>query len=278
VEGGERVTASPAPAPSDSGRPAFAGTSTSSAARFVLPKARWAVVLFPGSNCDMDCVHALRDVLKQDVETVWHTQAVPDHRQCIVLPGGFSYGDYLRTGILAARSRVMDSVREHAERGTLVLGICNGFQVLCESGLLPGVLMKNTSLRFRCREAHLRVERADRPFTRGTLRQGQTIRLPIAHGFGNYYASPDQLREMEAKGQVLFRYANARGEVNDASNPNGSLGNIAGITNSRGNVLGLMPHPERACEALLGGIDGKRLFESMAMTVAVANAAYKPAS
>ena len=221
----------------------------------------WAVLVFPGSNCEKDCVHALRDVLGAEVVEVWHKDPVPAEARCIVIPGGFSYGDYLRAGALAAKSPVMDSVREHAARGTLVLGICNGFQVLVEAGLLPGALLKNTGRRFRCLDWPLRVARSDSPFTRGELEPGQVIRLPIAHGYGNYYAAPAD-REA-ARAQALLEYCDADGHTGEGSNPNGSMMNIAGLTNKAGNVLGMMPHPERACEALLGETDGLRILRAM---------------
>lgn len=224
----------------------------------------WAVVIFPGSNCDADCVHAIGTVLRHRVTRVWHTETIPADVDCVVIPGGFSYGDYLRAGALAARSGVMASVRTHAEAGKPVIGICNGFQVLVESGLLPGVLIKNDRLRFRCHDVHLRVEHSDTPFTRGSLGSGQVIRLPIAHGYGNYYLPPDQLAEVENNQQVLLRYCNTRGMIHPDANPNGSIGSIAGVLNRQRNVLGLMPHPERACEALLGGTDGRFIFAAMA--------------
>lgn len=221
----------------------------------------WAVVVFPGSNCDQDCVHALRDVLGARVVEVWHKDSVPADAECIVIPGGFSYGDYLRAGALASMSPVMDSVRAAAARGALVLGICNGFQVLVESGLLPGVLMRNAGLRFRCRDAHLRVERADTPFTAGAFEPGEVIRLPIAHGFGNYYLPPGS--EALAERQGVLAYCDEDGGKSPGANPNGSFADIAGIANEAGNVLGMMPHPERACETLLGGTDGLRLLRAM---------------
>jgi phosphoribosylformylglycinamidine synthase len=223
--------------------------------------ARWAVVIFPGSNCDRDFVRALRDVLRVEVIEVWHKDSVPEAIDCIAIPGGFSYGDYLRAGALAAMSPVMASVRAHAERGTLVIGVCNGFQVLCEAGLLPGVLTKNDTLRFRCHDVYLRNELVGGPFAGGELPQGEVIRLPIAHGFGNYYVPPGQRAAIER--QVAFRYCDPLGEVSRRANPNGSVDNIAGVTNAAGNVLGMMPHPERAVEALLGGTDGLRILKAM---------------
>ncbi len=223
--------------------------------------ARWAVIVFPGSNCEKDCVNAMRDVIKADVIEVWHKDPVPDDIDCIIIPGGFSYGDYMRAGALAAMSPVMASVKQHAERGTLILGICNGFQILLECGLLPGALIKNTSMRFRCLDWNLRVEKNDTVFTRGFLKQGDVISLPIAHGYGNYFIPADQADSVQD--QVLFRYCDAEGNVSDATNPNGSVRNIAGIMNKAGNVLGMMPHPERAVEALLGGTDGIGILSAM---------------
>ncbi len=223
--------------------------------------ARWAVVVFPGSNCEQDFVTAVRDVLGREVVEVWHKDEVPEDVDCIAIPGGFSYGDYLRAGSLAAMSPVMQSVKAHAERGTLIIGVCNGFQVLCEAGLLPGALMKNTSLRFRCIDVFLRAEREDSPFTAGFLKKGDVIRIPIAHGYGNYYAPAGQIGAAEK--QALFTYCGADGRVEDSTNPNGSVMNIAGVTNERGNVLGMMPHPERAVEALIGGTDGLNILKAM---------------
>jgi phosphoribosylformylglycinamidine synthase len=228
-----------------------------------LPRRKWAVVVFPGSNCDRDAIKALRDVLYQEVTAVWHTDTIPADTDCIVVPGGFSYGDYLRAGALASRSPVMQSVVRKAGDGVPVIGVCNGFQVLVEAGLLPGVLMKNKSLRFRCMNVHLRTERANTPFTKGTLDKGQVIELPIAHGYGNYFAPAPLLAELEAHNQVLFRYCAPDGSTPDEANPNGSCDHIAGITNRDGNVLGMMPHPERACDALLGGTDGQTIFRAM---------------
>lgn len=220
------------------------------------------VVVFPGSNCDHDVYHVLGHVLDQEVVFLWHGEE--DLRGCdlVVLPGGFSYGDYLRGGALAAVSPVMAAVRRHAEAGGLVLGICNGFQILLETGLLPGAMRRNDGLRFICRDVFLRVERDDLPFTRG-YRSGQVVRLPIAHSEGNYEDSSAALEELEAGGRVVFRYVSPAGELDAAWNPNGSAHAIAGIVNQRGNVLGMMPHPERAAEQILGNIDGLDLFAAM---------------
>jgi phosphoribosylformylglycinamidine synthase len=223
---------------------------------------RFAVLEFPGSNCDHDCVHVLGTVLRQKVDLVWHEKsALPPGTDCVVVPGGFSYGDYLRCGAVARFSPVMKAVFAHAQRGGLVWGICNGFQILAESHLVPGALLRNKDLRFLCQDVHLRVERTDSPFT-GSARWGQVLRLPIAHGEGNYFCSPDALKGLEDRRQIVFRYCEPDGSLSAASNPNGSLDSIAGVINEAGNVLGLMPHPERVSEAALGGTDGLVLFES----------------
>ena len=223
---------------------------------------RFGVVVFPGTNCDFDTHYVLGEVLGQPVRYVWHQEEDLGDLEAVVLPGGFSYGDYLRTGAIARFSPVMAAVSRFAAGGGLVLGICNGFQILCEAGLLPGALRRNRSLKFQCQPTRLRVERDDLPFTAG-LRRGEVLAIPINHGEGNFYADPATLEEMEQAGQIVFRYATPAGEVTDAANPNGSVGNIAGICNREGNVLGLMPHPERASEAALGSEDGRRLFWAM---------------
>ncbi|HEY8468893.1 MAG TPA: phosphoribosylformylglycinamidine synthase subunit PurQ [Longimicrobiales bacterium] len=223
---------------------------------------RVAVVTFPGSNCDHDCYRAAKDVLGAHAYFVWHRERDLREPDIVILPGGFSYGDYLRAGAIARFSPVMDAVRRFAENGGLVLGTCNGFQVLCEAGLLPGALVRNASLRFIGRWVRLRVENADTPFTTA-YREGQVLRIPIAHGEGNYVADPATLERLEAERRVVFRYCDAEGRVTDEANPNGSLNGIAGIVNEAGNVLGVMPHPERAVEALLGSTDGVGVFESM---------------
>jgi len=219
---------------------------------------RFAVVQFPGSNCDQDCVHALRG-LGQEARLVWHqeTQLEPD--EGVILPGGFSYGDYLRCGAIARFSPIMQSVKAAAERGQVVVGICNGFQILCEAGLLPGALTRNEGLHFRCEPIHLRVETPASRFTSGYV-TGQVLRIPIAHGEGCYRAEPKVLEKMEARQQILLRYCDAEGRVTAEANPNGSSHNIAGIRNRAGNVLGMMPHPERACEPEMGGLDGKGIL------------------
>ena len=219
------------------------------------------VVVFPGSNCDHDAYHVLKHVLDQDTTFLWHQDDSLQGCDLVVLPGGFSYGDYLRAGAMAALSPVMGAVQRHAEAGGLVLGICNGFQVLLEAGLLPGAMRRNASLRFQCKDVHLKVERTDLPFT-NKLRAGQVLRMPIAHAEGNYEDAPEKLDALEAAGQVVFRYCTADGEVTPEANPNGAARNIAGICNAQGNVLGLMPHPERCSEEILGNTDGLALFAS----------------
>lgn len=231
---------------------------------------RFGVIVFPGSNCDSDCYFALRDVLGVKTEYVWHQETSLSGLDAVVLPGGFSYGDYLRAGAIARFAPVMQAVEAFARDGGLVIGICNGFQILCEAGLLPGALVRNASLRFRCETVPVRVERTDTPFTLG-CRPHEVLRLPIAHGEGRYYAPPDLLEKIEGNGQVVFRYATPEGEVTPAANPNGSRNNIAGIVNERGNVLGMMPHPERVVEELLGGTGGRKIFESMVAALAAAS-------
>ena len=219
---------------------------------------RFAVVQFPGSNCDQDCVHALR-VLGQEARLVWHQESRIDPDEGVILPGGFSYGDYLRCGAIARFSPIMKSVKAAAERGQVVVGICNGFQILCEAGLLPGALTRNEGLHFRCEPAYLRVETPASRFTAGYV-TGQVLRIPIAHGEGCYRAEPKILEELEARQQILFRYCDAQGRVTPEANPNGSSLNIAGIRNRNGNVLGMMPHPERSCEPEMGGTDGRGIL------------------
>ena len=219
---------------------------------------RFAVVQFPGSNCDQDCVHALRG-LGQEVRLVWHQESHLDPDEGIILPGGFSYGDYLRCGAIARFSPIMQAVKVAAERGQVVVGICNGFQILCEAGLLPGALTRNEGLHFRCEPADLRVETPASRFTAAYV-TGQMLRIPIAHGEGCYRADPEILEELEARQQILFRYCDPQGRVTPEANPNGSSLNIAGICNRSGNVLGMMPHPERACELEMGGLDGKGIL------------------
>jgi phosphoribosylformylglycinamidine synthase len=221
----------------------------------------WGIVVFPGTWSDRDCMHALTTVLGESTRFVDHRADDLSDFDAVILPGGFSYGDYLRCGAVARFAPVMDAVIRFADRGGLVLGICNGFQILQEARLLPGALLRNASCEFRCEWVHLRVERADSAFTR-ECRPGQVLRMPISHGEGSFYAEPETIRSLDRRGQIVFRYCAEDGRVTAGANPNGSLQNIAGIVNERGNVLGMMPHPERACEALLGGADGLSVFRS----------------
>jgi phosphoribosylformylglycinamidine synthase len=223
---------------------------------------RFAVIVFPGTWSDGDCHYVFTDILGQPADYVWHRQSDLSQYDCVVLPGGFSYGDYLRTGAIARFSPVMEAVVRHAEAGKPVIGICNGFQILCEAGLLPGALIRNESLQYRCLWVNLRVENADTTFS-SACRPGQVLAIPISHGEGRYYADAETLARLEAERRVVFRYCDATGEATAAANPNGSTDNIAGIINERGNVLGMMPHPERACEALLGGEDGLYIWRSI---------------
>ena len=218
------------------------------------------VIQFPGSNCDMDAFHVVSSVVGQPSSLVWHTETALPPTDLVILPGGFSYGDHLRSGAIAARSPVMLEVKKHAQRGGLVLGICNGFQVLTESGLLEGALLRNENLHFLCKDVNLRLENSQTAFS-SAYSKGQILRIPIAHGEGNFYADPETLSKLESENRVVFRYV---GAVQDAEgNPNGSLNDIAGIVNRGGNVLGLMPHPERASEEILGSSDGRGVFESL---------------
>ena len=226
---------------------------------------KFAVVVFPGSNCELDTHHVVTRVFDQECDYVWHKtpgKETLDRYDCVVLPGGFAHGDYLRVAAMAAVSPVMEAVGAYAERGGLVLGICNGFQVLLEAHLLPGAVLRNRSLEHRAQWVHMRVENERTPFTRGYER-GQVVTYPISHGDGSYFADAEIVASLEASGQVVFRYCDVHGQVTEAANPNGSVNGIAGIRNRRGNVLGLMPHPERACESILGGEDGRGLFESL---------------
>jgi phosphoribosylformylglycinamidine synthase len=220
-----------------------------------------AVLQFPGSNCDQDCVHAVR-TLGHTADFLWHKEESLGAADAVIIPGGFSYGDYLRCGAIARFSPVMQAVRRFAAEGGLVLGICNGFQILCEAGLLPGALIRNRSLQFRCEPVFLKTSNRDTPFTR-RIPEGRILRVPIAHGEGCYYTAPETLEALEREGRILWRYCDARGEVTEEANPNGSLHNIAGICNAAGNVAGMMPHPERASEAILGHEDGRFILESM---------------
>ena len=222
----------------------------------------FAVIVFPGSNCDHDAYHAARHVLGQDAHFVWHKDESLGGADVVILPGGFSHGDYLRTGAIARFSPVMQAVSAFASTGGPVLGICNGFQVLLECGLLPGAMLRNRDVRFHCEHVGVRVEQTDTPFTT-RCRPGQVLNIPIAHGEGNYFATPDVVETLERERRVIFRYATADGQATPEANPNGSVNNIAGICSERRNVVGLMPHPERACEPVLGSADGLVLFESV---------------
>ncbi len=223
---------------------------------------KFGVVVFPGSNCDHDAWYALGEVLHQPVEFLWHQSEDVSKFDAILLPGGFSYGDYLRTGAIARFSPVMRAVEKFAQSGGLVLGICNGFQILCEAGLLPGVLQRNAGMKFICRQVHVRVESTDTPFT-GAADPGQVLQIPIAHGDGNYFCDEATLGELQRNDQIIFRYSTPDGRIEESANPNGSLANIAGICNRERNVVGLMPHPERAVEAALGSADGQVIFRSL---------------
>ena len=223
---------------------------------------RFAVLQFPGSNCDQDCVHVLGNVLGQDADYLWHKEESIGDADAVVVPGGFSYGDYLRTGSIAQFSPVMNAVKAFANAGGLVIGICNGFQILCETGLLPGALVRNRSLQFRCETIFLKIPTADSPFT-SEVPEGRLLRVPIAHGEGCYFADDEALAKLRADNQILFQYATETGDLTDEANPNGALLNIAGICNEGRNVCGMMPHPERASENVLGADDGRRVFESM---------------
>lgn len=219
------------------------------------------VLVFPGSNCDHDCQHVFEHVLGQNVTMIWHKETTLSGVDAIVIPGGFSYGDYLRTGAIARFSPVMNAVKEFAQHGGLVLGICNGFQILLEAGLLPGAMLRNRSLHFVCKDVYVRVENAATPFT-GGCQPGQVLKIPVAHAEGNYYTDPVTLAGLQANAQVVFRYCTAEGKVTPEANPNGSLDNIAGVRNAEGNVLGMMPHPERSAEDLLGNADGCLILSS----------------
>ena len=227
---------------------------------------KFGVVVFPGSNCDHDTYHVISKIIGQPVDFIWHKEEEIGHFDAIILPGGFSYGDYLRTGAIARFSPVMRSVKEFAREGGLVLGICNGFQILCEAGLLPGALLRNRDLKFICQHVNVCVEQTDTPFT-SVCQPGQVLSMPIAHGEGNYFCDAQTLDELEREGRIVFRYCDEASQVTDAANPNGSLANIAGICNRERNVLGLMPHPERASEDVLGSHDGRLIFRSLAISV-----------
>ena len=223
---------------------------------------KFAVIVFPGSNCDHDCYHAAKHVIGQSADFVWHKEKDLSGYDAVILPGGFSYGDYLRTGAMARLSPVMKAVEDFARQGGLVLGICNGFQILLEAGLLPGAMLRNRSLQFICKDVYLRVDNINTPFTCNYI-ENQIVRMPIAHAEGNYYVDQETYTHLQKNNQIVFRYTGKDGRPVDEVNPNGSIGNIAGVCNEKGNVLGMMPHPERCGEEILGGTDGYILFESM---------------
>ncbi|TEU05618.1 MAG: phosphoribosylformylglycinamidine synthase subunit PurQ [Candidatus Aminicenantes bacterium] len=223
---------------------------------------KFGVVIFPGSNCDYDAYYALKNICKQKTTFLWHKEHDLKNVDCVILPGGFSYGDYLRSGSIAAFSPLMQEVKEFALRGGLVLGICNGFQILLELGLLPGAMLRNEKLKFLCQFVHIRVENNKTPFSH-QAKKGQILKIPIAHFDGNYFASPETILEIKKNSQIVFRYSDAKGQLNEEANVNGSAESIAGLINKTGNVLGMMPHPERASEVLLGSEDGRIIFESI---------------
>jgi phosphoribosylformylglycinamidine synthase I len=223
---------------------------------------KFGVVIFPGSNCDYDTLYALKDVLNQDAVFLWHKEHDLKNVDCVILPGGFSYGDYLRSGSIAAFSPLMQEVKDFALNGGLVLGICNGFQVLLELGLLPGAMLRNKNLKFLCQFVHLRVDNEATPFT-NKAKKGQVLKIPIAHYDGNFFSPPDTIQEIMTNNQIVLRYSDARGQLSEEANVNGSLESIAGLINSAGNIMGMMPHPERASEAFLGSEDGRIIFESI---------------
>ena len=223
---------------------------------------KFGVVIFPGSNCDYDTYYVLKDVCKQETTFLWHKEHDLKNVDCVILPGGFSYGDYLRSGSIAAFSPLMQEVKEFALKGGLVLGICNGFQVLLELGLLPGAMLRNKNLKFLCQFVHIRIENNKTPFSH-RAKKGQVLKIPIAHFDGNYFAPPETIKEIKNNSQIVFRYSDAEGQTSDEANVNGSVESIAGLINKAGNVMGMMPHPERASELLLNSEDGRIIFESI---------------
>ncbi|MBI5328101.1 MAG: phosphoribosylformylglycinamidine synthase subunit PurQ [Deltaproteobacteria bacterium] len=223
---------------------------------------KFGIIVFPGSNCDHDCYHAVKHVFGQNAEYIWHKETSLKGFDCIILPGGFSYGDYLRTGAIARFSPVMQEVAAFAKNGGLVMGICNGFQILTEAGLLPGVLMRNKTLKFICKNVNIRVENNQTVFTKA-YQKNQVLNIPIAHADGNYFADRDTIKRLEDNNQIVFRYSDKDGKITEHANPNGSVNNIAAIINKTGNVLGAMPHPERVCESILGGEDGRMIFDGI---------------
>ena len=229
---------------------------------------KFGVLVFPGSNCDHDTYHVIAEIAHQPVTFLWHDQEDLGNVDAVLVPGGFAYGDYLRTGAIAHFSPVMQSVKKFAAAGGLVLGICNGFQILTEAGLLPGALMRNAGLKYICKQVHLRCETADSPFT-NQLQKGQVLQVPIGHMEGNYFCTPEELARLEAEDRIAFRYSTPEGAITQEANPNGSLGNIAGILSEKRNVLGMMPHPDRSSEQLLGSADGWKIFASMLSALTV---------
>jgi phosphoribosylformylglycinamidine synthase subunit PurQ / glutaminase len=231
---------------------------------------RLGILVFPGSNCDHDCYHVLKHTFGQTVEFVWHKERNLEAFDAIIIPGGFSYGDYLRTGAIARFSPIMKAVEQYASKGGHVIGICNGFQILLEAGLLPGAMRRNRGLQFICKNVFIRVENTDTPFTH-LCQPGQILSIPIAHADGNYFAVPETLRQLESNNRIIFRYCDPDGRLSEESNPNGSMLSIAGICNQTGNVMGMMPHPERGAETLLGSSDGRIIFESLLSSCGVTN-------
>lgn len=223
---------------------------------------KFGIVVFPGSNCEHDCYHVVKHVLRQEACFLWHKDRTLSGSDCVILPGGFAHGDYLRCGAMAKFSPIMESVVRFAREGGRILGICNGFQILIEAGLLPGALVRNRNLQYICKDLWVRTETQDSPFTR-QLRTGQVLRMPVGHGEGCYFAEPKALKRLEAEGRIAFRYCDEEGGLTAEANPNGSLQSIAGVLNEKGNVLGLMPHPDRCAEKILGNEDGRKLFESL---------------
>ena len=227
---------------------------------------KFGVIVFPGSNCDHDAYHVISKHVGQPVDFVWHKETDLSRYDAVIIPGGFSYGDYLRAGALAHFSPVIGAVKDFAKKGKFVFGVCNGFQILCESDLLPGALMRNSNLHFICRHVNIKVENDKTPYT-SELEKGEILSVPIAHAEGNYVCDEETLAELEDNNQIIFRYCDENGNTTDEANPNGSLANIAGISNKEGNILGMMPHPERACEELLGSNDGRDIFRSLTKTI-----------
>ncbi len=231
---------------------------------------KFGVIIFPGSNCDQDSYHAAITATGQQAAFLWHESRGLENSDAIIVPGGFAYGDYLRTGAIARFAPIMEEVAKFAASGGLVLGICNGFQILCEAGLLPGALLRNAGLKYVCKYVHLRVENAGTPFT-NACRQGEVLRIPIGHMEGNYYCDPQTLETLQRQNRIVFRYSTPDGQITPQANPNGSLDNIAGIASEGGNVMGMMPHPDRCSEALLGSADGAKIFKSMALALVPAS-------